>query len=369
VLIGWLVAVALAMAAVAAVLLVLRRPGRLQRRGVPWVVAVAVVLVAWTFHLRRSPEEAVHLIQYGILAVLIHRALRPTMPDAFLFVAGALIGAVVGTLDEVIQWLVPDRFWDWRDLVLNAGAGGLVQLALWRIVPASGSPPAPASVRTVLRWSVVLTLLLTLCLANTPRLVDRYAPRFPGAGYLTSSLNPMAEYGHRHVVPGLGSFTSRLDLDEIDAEDRSRSAEVAAAVDRYRHRYGEFLDTWPVAEDSFTYELRVHLFARDRNLDKARQRQFTGAAAQASINIAWRENQIVERFFGRTLAASSYRWKPQLRQRVDALQDAPVDFRSAAGSHLITFASEGGLRALLLGLTLVLVLADIALGRYQRGPP
>ncbi|MEE4273636.1 MAG: VanZ family protein [Thermoanaerobaculales bacterium] len=366
--IAWLVAASLAAAALAAVLFVLRRPTRLRRGGVPWVIAVTVVLVAWTFHLRRSPEEAVHFIEYGILAFLIHRALRPAMPDALVFVAGALIGAVIGTLDEVIQWLVPDRFWDWRDLVLNAGAGGLVQLALWRIVPASGSPPAPASVRTVLRWSAALTLLLTLCLANTPRLVARYAPRLPGAAHLASSHNPMAEYGHRHVVTGLGSFKSRLDLDEIEAQDRTRSAEVAEVVDRYRHRYGEFLDTWPVAEDGFTYELRVHLFARDRNLAKARQRKFNGSAAQEHLDVAWRENEIVERFFGRTLAASSYRWKPQLRQRVAAMQDAPTDFRSAAGSHLITFASEGGLRVMLLGLVVGLVLADFALGRYHRGP-
>ena len=53
---------------------------------------------------------------------------------------------------------------------------------------------------------------------------------------------------------------------------------------------------------------------------------------------------------------------------VERNRDPDHAFRSAAGSHLITFASERSLRALLLALAAFLVVADLGLGRYHRDP-
>ena len=119
----------------------------------------------------------------------------------------------------------------------------------------------------------------------------------------------MAEYGYRHAVPGLGVFNSRLTLEELRTQDSTRATEVGPILDANRHSYGRFLDTWPVGEDPFTYEARVHLFARDRNLAKAREQGFAGLAAE-QLTTAWYENRLVETFFGNTLEQSSYRWDP-----------------------------------------------------------
>lgn len=367
-LITWAVAAVLVSAALAAAVAVGRRSLPLRPGSLPWITVVTVVLVAWTFSLRRSPEEAVHFLEYGVLAVLIFRALRPVLDDDLIYVVGFLVGALVGTGDEIIQWFSPERYWDWRDLLLNSGAGALIQLALWRIVPRLGSRATVRSLLIVLRLTAATLLLLTLCLANTPRVVALYAPLLPGAAHLTSSINPMAEYGHRYSLPDLGVFKSRLDLESIEAEDRSRAVEVASVIDDHRQRYGEFLDTWPVAVDPFTYELRVHLFARDRNFAKARELGFSGASAREDLAIAWAENRLVEALYPTTLAHSSYVWKDRARRTADEQRDPDHEFTSAAASHLITFASEGALRALLLSLVVALVVADLVLGRYHRGP-
>jgi hypothetical protein len=285
------------------------------------------------------------------------------MQDALVFVAGALIGAMVGTVDEIIQWLSPSRYWDWRDLALNGGAGALTQVILWRMSAAATRRFDPASMRIVLRLASAHLVLLTLCLANTPARVARYAPWLPNSGHLTSSLNPMAEYGRRHIVPGIGIFNSRLSLEALRREDDTRSVEVAGLVDENRHSYGHFLDTWPVDRDPFTYEARVHLFARDRNLAKARAKKFRGATALEQLTVAWHENRLMETFFGRTLEESSYRWKPALRQQVDDAHDADSRFRSAAGSHLITIASEGTIRTVLILLVAGLIIAGRRLGQ------
>jgi hypothetical protein len=367
-LISWGVAVTLVVLVLLAVAALRRRSTELRPGAFLWITVATAVLVLWTFSLRRSPEEAIHLVEYGILAAVIHRALRPAMPDVLIFVAAALLGAIVGTMDEVIQWFSPMRTWDWRDIVLNFGAGAITQLALWRALPGHAAPVSSRSLRIVLRIATVLVLLFTLCLANTPRRVARYAPLLPQSKHLTSSLNPMAEYGHLHVIPEIGSFKSRLELTAISDEDRKRAAEVAAALDASRHSYGEFLNTWPVAEDPFTYEVRVHLFARDRNLGRAREQGFEDARAREQLTVSRFENLLVEEIFPSTLEHSSYGWKPGLRRRVEAAHDPAFDFESAAGSHLITIASEGAIRILLLALAMLFLVADRSLKRYHRRP-
>lgn len=362
-LIGIGVAAALVVAAAVTVVGLSKKPGGLTRARAAWVTVVAVVLLLWTYHLRHSPEEAVHFLEYGVLAVLVHRALRPTMPDATIYLAGALVGLLIGTVDEVIQWFSPNRYWDWRDIVLNGGAGALVQLALWRIGPPSVSPLGAGSTRTVLRLAGVQLLLLTLCLANTPQRVAWYAPRLPGCDHLLSTTNPMAEYGNRHTAPGIGVFNSRLTLAELRAEDTKRAGEVAAHLDEFRQRYDEFLDTWPVAADPFTYEVRIHLFARNRNLGKAREAGFQGVLAREQLTTAWYENLLLEYVFGATLDHSSYRWRPDLRRRIEAEHDPDAAFESAVGAHLITFASERQLLGGLLAGIVLLVLADSLLSR------
>lgn len=367
-LVSWGVAALLVAAAVAALVSLRRRLGGLSTGSLVWMVGTTAVFVLWTFSLKRSPEEAIHLLEYGTLAILLHRALQPSIPNALVFIAAALIGSMIGMVDEVIQWISPSRTWDWRDIVLNAGAGALVQLMLWKIVSAHTRAIDRRSTRLVLRLAAVQLVLLTLCLANTPPRVARYAPLVPGGDRLMSSRNTMAEYGHRFDVPGLGVFRSRLTMEGLADEDATRAVEVATLVDRTRRQYGLFLDTWRVDEDPFTYEVRVHLHARDRNLAKAREQDFSSARAAEQLTTAWYENRLLEKFFGATLEHSSYGWRPALRKRVESAHDPDHHFQSAAGSHLITFASESHLRLFLLALVGTLVLADVAMARYDRGP-
>ena len=77
------------------------------------------------------------------------------------------------------------------------------------------------------------------------------------------------------------------------------------------------------------------------------------------MTTAWRENLILEKFFGRTLERSSFRWGPRRRNEVEAAQDPDASFVSRAGAHLITRVSEGQLRILMLALFAALVVCDV----------
>jgi len=69
------------------------------------------------------PEEKIHFIEYGILAYLIFRALRLDH-GAWAAYAGAFaLTAALGWGDEGLQHLLPNRYYQTSDVVLNAVSG------------------------------------------------------------------------------------------------------------------------------------------------------------------------------------------------------------------------------------------------------
>ena len=97
-------------------------------------VAIGVGLAYWMAFIRiENPAERTHLLEYGIVAALIHMALqerarngRPVPNPAALTVVAT---ALLGLLDECIQALIPGRFFDWIDVGFNAFAGFIVVAA------------------------------------------------------------------------------------------------------------------------------------------------------------------------------------------------------------------------------------------------
>ena len=101
-----------------------RRPGRREI----WVaLGVTAVYGMALLRMGLGPEERTHLIEYGLVAVLIHHALaerlrhgRRVPVPAVLAVAAT---ALLGWLDEGIQALIPNRVYELRDVGFNALAG------------------------------------------------------------------------------------------------------------------------------------------------------------------------------------------------------------------------------------------------------
>ena len=113
---------------------------RLRRRAATpsaWALGGAAVLgyalaLLW---LRAIRLERVHLPEYGIAAGLAWWALVPQVGDrAVTYVLAALIAAVVGWGDELVQSITPGRYYDLRDVAANAvGATlGATVIAVWR---------------------------------------------------------------------------------------------------------------------------------------------------------------------------------------------------------------------------------------------
>ena len=112
----------------------LARPGWRELLNLTLWAAVTLAL-AWGFEL---PEERVHLLEYGLFAGLVfsalleHRAEDPDRgpPVVTPVVVAILITTFCGWLDEGIQYYLPNRYFGWRDVALNAAAGLIVTAAM-----------------------------------------------------------------------------------------------------------------------------------------------------------------------------------------------------------------------------------------------
>ena len=71
--------------------------------------------------------ERIHLVQYAGLGVLVGQAVP--IDNWRRFPTVALIACAVGLGDEAIQYVLPERVFDWRDVGFNALAGTVGALA------------------------------------------------------------------------------------------------------------------------------------------------------------------------------------------------------------------------------------------------
>ncbi len=65
------------------------------------------------------PAERMHFLQYGVLGYLIAWAVRPRFSGIGGFALIILLGATIGLGDELIQWVLPRRVFDWWDVSYN----------------------------------------------------------------------------------------------------------------------------------------------------------------------------------------------------------------------------------------------------------
>ena len=75
--------------------------------------------------------ERIHFIEYAVLGLLISRAVNVRTLHGIIY-TGCLV-TLIGAVDEIIQWFLPNRGGDMRDVIMNS-VGGLSGLWLGRFI-------------------------------------------------------------------------------------------------------------------------------------------------------------------------------------------------------------------------------------------
>ena len=109
------------------------RPGGLEIGVAAGITAVYILL-----GVRMAIPERSHLMEYGVLAVLVYEAINERVTNGRHVLLPGLCALVAtslfGVIDECIQALLPSRVFDWNDIVFNvlAAVGAIVGMAMLR---------------------------------------------------------------------------------------------------------------------------------------------------------------------------------------------------------------------------------------------
>ncbi len=119
-------------------------------RSRSWRVLAAALLCAGAYAAvtlpMQSPEEKLHFIEYGGVALLAYAACPERWSGPARFAGSAVFVAAAGWCDEGIQALLPTRFYDLRDVGFNAAAGVMALAAFAFIRFARGRSAATAPI-------------------------------------------------------------------------------------------------------------------------------------------------------------------------------------------------------------------------------
>ena len=116
------------------ILMILTQGLRIRPGGVEigLVLGIASILLL-AFVRLTSPAERTHLVEYAVLALLVHEALIERSANRGTSLAPGLVAfpivAAIGILDEVVQSAIPNRVFDVRDVLFNILAVGSAILA------------------------------------------------------------------------------------------------------------------------------------------------------------------------------------------------------------------------------------------------
>jgi VanZ family protein len=301
-------AVALSVGGALLVALVRIRDRRVLRYGAI-VAAMALGTAYALWNAQGIPEvdavERVHFVEYGLITLLFYRVWRPR-GDASMFVLPMLAGIAVGTLEEWLQWFIPGRVGDMRDVFLNVAA-----IVCGLLFSVGVDPPdagafelRPGSLRRIGVIAGAVTLLF--------------------ASFVYS-----VHLGVETSDAEAGMFRSRYDASTLLTIGRDRLAfwKDHPPIERPHSRS---------REDQYMSEGLLHVQERNRRWEAG------------DIRAAWSENLILEKYYAPVLDTPSYisrtghRWPPG--QRADAEQrlgaaipDGSYESRAdaAEGRHFI----------------------------------
>ncbi len=331
-----------------------------------WILICTGLYLYSTLQLDKHPEEAVHFLQYGILSYFIFRALGRKIRDTTVYISALFFVSFIGTMDEFIQWMIPQRVWAFSDIGLNVFAGGVCLLGIWKGISPDmiNKPVSKFSVR-MLAWIITANLLfIGLCLSNTPEVVGRYTAVADALSWLRDE-ESMTEFGFMHTDKEIGILYSRFMIEELKDADINKGGYYGETLKSDIERgmdHDDLITAHPLYMDKFLYEFLIHLARRENNLLKTIENDNTDKSRPAFI--ALKENLILQRYFGNTLDHSGLQITDEIYLELKELSSSwREDYSSNARARLITSFSLQTVRTV---ITLALAFIWITYGFWIR---
>jgi hypothetical protein len=278
-----------------------------------------------------------------------------------------MIGALVAIFDEGLQWMIPRRVWDFRDLGINALSVALFLIAIGRGIRPK-LPPLhwrSSSIRILSYLLTAYLILFGLCFSNTPDRVERYTEVFPFLSFLQKE-EAMNEFKYKHEDPEIGVFFSRLTIVELLEIDSKRAEEYGNIFKQWEEKpYQEFLNNFPGYSQPFLYEMRIHVFRRNRRFQLSNETENEKIQKQ-NLFIAYKENLILEKYFSNTLQKSPFLWPRKKIESIETKIDKTMFYKSPVSAGSPIPFNEKTLWGIILFLVASLIVLNILLSSEQK---
>ncbi len=102
--------------------------------------------------------EKVHFLEYGLLGLLLCKTLGYHIKNKTAYFVAIVLVYLIGTTDEGLQWALPSRVGEYRDIWMNIASGGLAILAVVLVI-------RPKAFRQEFQWSSLRPLCYLLAAA------------------------------------------------------------------------------------------------------------------------------------------------------------------------------------------------------------
>jgi VanZ family protein len=268
---------------------------------------LAAIAVCYVYGLSRITiaVEQVHFVEYGVLACLFIAALRVDWRDPGQYFNALLLVTLVGIADEYVQGTLPNRVGELHDVYLNVISGALA-LAWFRFCLRLSE--LPSSLQTILRVALPVIGLIIVSI-----------------GIFNSRIS---EFGYYIKDPEIGEFYSRLPQEKLTAGvpgGEFFKSEILPQL--YQGSYSQLLYR---LKGSIYGEVLVHIFSRDKHLERG------------DLYPAYRENQILEKYFPNFINGTKYQWTMEKQAKVEEAVRDNLDklYVSPVSAHIITSFSE-----------------------------
>lgn len=262
---------------------------------------IAAALALGTFYamwnaqgiVEQDTVERFHFVEYGLVALLFYRAFRPAA-DLSTIVLPVVAGLIVGTFEEWLQWFIPGRVGDMRDIFLNLAA--IVCGLLFSI----GVDPAER-----FSWSLRRSSRRRVAFVGAAAVIVF-------AGFLHS-----VHLGREIDDAEAGRFRSRYDPASLLALARDRGE---------RWRTVPPLKTPPSLsrEDQYLTEGLLHVTERNNRWKVG------------DYSASWFENRIIERYYAPLLTI----WNGELHWPDGQRSDCEQRYRTAGSPPASAFVSR-----------------------------
>jgi hypothetical protein len=112
-------------------IIVIRRVGFSRRNFIIFTLYSAAYLALIMSY--RSFDQKMHFVEYGVLSFLTYNALKPFIGKAMVYPFTLALIALIGYIDEFIQFFFPFRSYDMGDLLIDVIAALIILVKIFMV--------------------------------------------------------------------------------------------------------------------------------------------------------------------------------------------------------------------------------------------